>query len=106
MPQPQVERRQSHGTVTESNFTVDSNTFPSGQHQISVECVATNNEGSASQQHIIRVLSPPSHPVIYGFEQGAMLEGELLNLTCEAHGGNPLATLSWYRGMEKVLPDP
>ena len=33
----------------------------------------------------------------------ALLEGEVLNLTCETRGGNPLATLSWYKSSEKVM---
>lgn len=42
-------------------------------------------------------------PRIYGMDGEALLEGEMLNLTCEAHGGNPLATLSWFRGVDKVI---
>lgn len=41
-------------------------------------------------------------PTIHNFGGNPMAEGDLLNLTCEAHGGNPLATLGWYRGVEKV----
>ncbi|KAH7715518.1 immunoglobulin I-set domain-containing protein [Aphelenchoides avenae] len=103
MPQPQVERSEGHGTVTESIFTVDSDTIPSEEDQLTVECVANNSEGSVRQQHNIRVLSPASLPVIHGFERGPMLEGELLNLTCEAHGDNPPPTLSWYIGMEELM---
>ena len=104
--QPQVERPEGNGIVTESSFNVNSSTFPSGQDQLSVECVATHSQGTVRQQHVIRVMTPPFQLESHGLERGAMLEGELLNLTCEAHGGNPLATLSWYRGVEKVLPDP
>ncbi|MFH4976616.1 hypothetical protein AB6A40_003325 [Gnathostoma spinigerum] len=41
-------------------------------------------------------------PVIYGLEGGLMNEGTVLNLTCEAHGGHPLAQLMWFRGVEKL----
>lgn len=41
-------------------------------------------------------------PYIHNYGANPMLEGELLNLTCESLGGNPLATLNWYRGVEKV----
>ncbi|KAI1725907.1 immunoglobulin domain-containing protein [Ditylenchus destructor] len=102
--QAQAEKRQAQGHVTESNITIDSITLLSGQNQITVECIATNTEGpSVSNNHIIRVLSPPSTPVIFEPERNPpLLEGNLLNLTCEAQGGHPLATLSWYRGVEKL----
>lgn len=118
--QAQAEKRQAQGHVTESNITIDSITLLSGQNQITVECIATNTEGpSVSNNHIIRVLckihicagifiifcnlAPPSTPVIFEPERNPpLLEGNLLNLTCEAQGGHPLATLSWYRGVEKV----
>uniref|UniRef100_A0A915DCM0 Ig-like domain-containing protein n=1 Tax=Ditylenchus dipsaci TaxID=166011 RepID=A0A915DCM0_9BILA len=104
--QAQFEKRQAQGFVTESNITIDSSTLLSGQNQITVECIANNNEGPpVSNQHIVRVLSPPSHPVIFEPEQNtALLEGASINLTCEAQGGHPLATLSWYRGLEKKSP--
>lgn len=43
-------------------------------------------------------------PIIYEITETSMLfEGGILNLTCEAQGGHPLATLTWYRGVEKVF---
>jgi len=104
--QAQAEKKQTKGVVTESNITVDSGAMLlSGQHQIQVECVAENGEGKpASNIHVIRVLSPPSQPVIFEPPDAnfALLEGNQMNLTCEAQGGHPLPTLSWYRGIEKV----
>ncbi|KHJ95223.1 immunoglobulin domain protein [Oesophagostomum dentatum] len=41
-------------------------------------------------------------PRITGLEDGVHLEGNVLNITCEAHGGNPLADISWYRGYDKL----
>ncbi|KAI6240070.1 Immunoglobulin domain protein [Aphelenchoides fujianensis] len=85
--QPQSEVRKSYG---------------SDVHQIAVDCTATNDEGSATKQQIIRIMSPPLTPFIHNYGGSPMLEGELLNLTCESHGGNPLAILTWYRGLEKL----
>jgi len=31
------------------------------------------------------------------------LEDILYNLTCESQGGHPFATISWFRGVEKVF---
>ncbi|EPB75580.1 immunoglobulin domain protein [Ancylostoma ceylanicum] len=46
--------------------------------------------------------APPLPPRISGLEEGVHLEGNVLNVTCEAHGGNPLADISWYRGYDKL----
>uniref|UniRef100_A0AC34FM39 Nephrin n=1 Tax=Panagrolaimus sp. ES5 TaxID=591445 RepID=A0AC34FM39_9BILA len=100
--QPQADKRMAAGIATESNITIDSNTLLSGQKEVVAICTATNEEGSTTQRHIIRVLIPPDQPFIYGADSGPMLEGETLNLTCEATGGNPPAQLSWYRGLEKL----
>ncbi|KAK0396645.1 hypothetical protein QR680_001797 [Steinernema hermaphroditum] len=92
----------SNGIVTIANFTIDFHDQLVRNHEITVDCTARNSEGTVTKQHVIRILSPPMQPLVYGFEHGPMLEGERLNLTCESHGGNPLAALSWYRGVEKL----
>ncbi|VDO74089.1 unnamed protein product [Heligmosomoides polygyrus] len=46
--------------------------------------------------------APPLPPRISGLEEGIHLEGHVLNVSCEAHGGNPLADIAWYRGYEKL----
>lgn len=102
VPQPQSEVRRAHGSYTESSITIDTNSLLSDIYQLPVDCTATNDEGSATKQQMIRILSPPMSPVIVQFGGNPMTEGDLLNLTCEAHGGNPMAVLSWYRGVEKV----
>ncbi|TMS36276.1 hypothetical protein L596_003477 [Steinernema carpocapsae] len=98
----QYEEVVSNGFVTVTNFTVNMNDIHVKGHQIVVDCAARNAEGSTLKQHIIRVLAPPMQPLVYGFEHDPVYEGDRLNLTCESHGGNPLATLSWYRGVEKL----
>ncbi|KAI6215486.1 Immunoglobulin domain protein [Aphelenchoides besseyi] len=100
--QPQSEIRKPHGSFTESTIDIDTNSLLSDVHQIAVDCTAINDEGSATKQQVIRIMSPPLTPFIHNYGGSPMLEGELLNLTCESHGGNPLAILSWYRGLEKL----
>lgn len=39
---------------------------------------------------------------ISGLKDEAYFEGDMINITCEAQGGNPLAELTWYKGTEKV----
>ncbi|CAG9541092.1 unnamed protein product [Cercopithifilaria johnstoni] len=93
---------QTTGIITVSNLTVSPTDVNVIKHQINVQCIAMNDEGTTSKQLVIRILSPPTEPVIYGFEGMTLLEGETLNLTCESQGGNPLATLTWFRGIEKL----
>ncbi|KAM3726287.1 Synaptogenesis protein [Dirofilaria immitis] len=90
------------GTITVSNLTISPTDVYVSKNQINVQCIATNDEGATSKQLVIHVLSPPMEPIIYGFEGLTLLEGETLNLTCESQGGNPLATLTWFRGIEKL----
>ncbi|EFO27330.2 immunoglobulin I-set domain-containing protein [Loa loa] len=93
---------QATGTVTVSNLSIIPTDINVIKHQINVQCTAINDEGTTSKQLIIRIFSPPMKPIIYGSEGMALREGETLNLTCESQGGNPLATLTWFRGIEKL----
>ncbi|GMT07351.1 hypothetical protein PENTCL1PPCAC_29525, partial [Pristionchus entomophagus] len=105
----QSEHSQINGVVSISNLSLNSNEVRvhivnevlNNKHKIVVECVAKNDEGSTSGQHVIKILSPPMPPRITGLEDSIHAEGERINLTCEAHGGNPLADITWYRGFDK-----
>uniref|UniRef100_A0A1I7WLD7 Nephrin n=1 Tax=Heterorhabditis bacteriophora TaxID=37862 RepID=A0A1I7WLD7_HETBA len=98
----QSEHKQAQGTVSISNLTINSNEVLTIKHWITVECTARNDEGAISKQHVIKILAPPMTPRITGLEEGVHFEGDILNLTCEAHGGNPLADIGWFRGYEKL----
>ncbi|VDO44713.1 unnamed protein product [Brugia timori] len=95
---------QTTGTVTVSNLTISSTDVNVVKHQINVQCIAVNDQGTTSKQLelLLKFIAPPMKPVIYGSEGMILLEGETLNLTCESQGGNPLATLTWFRGVEKL----
>ncbi|KAL3982160.1 Immunoglobulin domain family protein [Acanthocheilonema viteae] len=93
---------QTVGIITVSNLTISPTDVNVIKYQINVQCIAMNDEGTTSKQLVIRILSPPTEPVIYGSEGMTLLEGKTLNLTCESQGGNPLATLTWFRGIEKL----
>ncbi|VDN01079.1 unnamed protein product [Thelazia callipaeda] len=110
-PTGQIHLEQTVGTVTVSNLTMNLTDIDPVKHQFQVQCVARNDEGAASKQIIIHllcklslrhVLAPPTDPVIYGLDDLTLVEGEFINLTCEARGGNPLATLAWFKGVEKL----
>ncbi|EGT40674.1 CBN-SYG-2 protein [Caenorhabditis brenneri] len=91
-----------NGIVSSSNISVHSNELSVEAHQINVECIATNPDGSSAKQHLIKIIAPPKAPRITGLEERKFFEGDVINVTCEAQGGNPLAEISWYRGSEKV----
>ncbi|XP_015784363.1 nephrin-like [Tetranychus urticae] len=48
----------------------------------------------------IQIIYPPGHPTIVGIKNGTnLLEDETSRLECLSTGGNPLATLKWYKGL-------
>lgn len=51
--------------------------------------------------HLISV--PPGPPIISGYTEGSVVPaGSRLKLMCVSSGGNPLATLTWYKNDKKV----
>uniref|UniRef100_A0A0N4ZBA7 Nephrin n=1 Tax=Parastrongyloides trichosuri TaxID=131310 RepID=A0A0N4ZBA7_PARTI len=90
----------SQGTV--SNISLNYDDVFNTNGEIIVKCFARNVMGIAEEQQMIRILSPPSKPEIFGINEHHFNEGDYLNLTCESTGGNPLASLSWHRGIEKL----
>lgn len=81
---------------------IRTDSFPPEKQQVMVECSALNSEGSAKKQHTVRVYSRPSPPKIIVPDVIAHLEGQVLVLACETSGGNPLPSISWYRGKQHV----
>lgn len=46
---------------------------------------------------------PPSAPIISGYLEGSIIPaGSIQKLVCISSGGNPLATLNWYKNDKKV----
>lgn len=46
---------------------------------------------------------PPSAPIISGYVEGSIIPaGSVQKLVCISSGGNPLATLTWYKNDKKV----
>uniref|UniRef100_A0A0N5C919 Nephrin n=1 Tax=Strongyloides papillosus TaxID=174720 RepID=A0A0N5C919_STREA len=87
---------------TISNISLNYNDIFNTNGEVIVKCFARNVMGIAEEQQLIRILSPPSKPEIFGVNENHYNEGDYLNLTCESRGGNPLASLSWHRGIEKL----
>ncbi|CAJ0951778.1 unnamed protein product, partial [Mesorhabditis belari] len=101
--QLQSEHKQAHGTISISNLTINSLEMMHSKYKISIECSARNEEGSANKQHTVKILVPPEMPRITGLDDGVLLEGDVVNATCEVRGGHPLADIAWYRGHDKKL---
>ncbi|XP_064650915.1 nephrin-like isoform X3 [Lineus longissimus] len=52
---------------------------------------------------LLSVLHPPSHPVITGYKSGDVVRtGDRLTLSCTSRGGNPLATVIWYKNGKEL----
>lgn len=48
-------------------------------------------------------VDPPSAPIITGYVEGSIIPaGTITKLLCVSTGGNPLATLTWYKNDKKV----
>ena len=53
--------------------------------------------------HYYVVADPPGPPEIQGYIEGETIRmGQTVSLTCVSYGGNPLATITWYRNDEMV----
>ena len=71
-------------------------------------CVAVHSTVSGAElktsQNLV-VLYPPNAPVvsINGHNLGDSLRsGQDITLQCESYGGNPLASLEWYKNGDKI----
>ena len=48
-------------------------------------------------------LDPPERPEIMGYMEGETIRmGQTVTLVCESYGGNPLATIIWYKNGQRV----
>lgn len=48
-------------------------------------------------------IDPPSPPLISGYMEGQIIPaGSVQKLLCVSSGGNPLATLTWYKNDKRV----
>ncbi|XP_067131577.1 synaptogenesis protein syg-2-like [Centruroides vittatus] len=53
--------------------------------------------------HSVTVKYPPNPPIIQGYEEDTPLkEGQIQKLICVCTGGNPIASLAWFRGNNEL----
>jgi len=54
----------------------------------------------------IKVYYPPKGPIIDGYNKNKVYqEGDQINITCQALGGNPIPTVHWYKGTNNTKQD-
>ncbi|XP_055601231.1 nephrin isoform X2 [Uranotaenia lowii] len=90
------------GWITTSNITAP---VESGKRSLVVICHGLNMQLTENvvSTHTVNILLPPSPPIISGYVEGQIIPaGSVQKLLCVSSGGNPLATLNWYKNDKKI----
>ncbi|XP_043071244.1 nephrin [Drosophila grimshawi] len=90
------------GSITTSNFTT---TVEPNKRSLVVICHGLNMQLTENvvATHTINVLYPPAPPLISGYIEGQIIPaGSVQKLLCVSSGGNPLATLTWYKNDKRI----
>ncbi|XP_044759594.1 nephrin isoform X1 [Coccinella septempunctata] len=90
------------GWITTSNITA---VVEPNRRSLVVICHGLNMQLTENvvSTHTINVLYPPSPPFIHGYKEGSIIaSGTVQKISCTSSGGNPLATLTWYKNDKKI----
>ncbi|CAH0546788.1 unnamed protein product [Brassicogethes aeneus] len=90
------------GWITTSNITA---VVEPNRRSLVVICHGVNMQLTENvvSTHTINVLYPPSAPFIHGYTEGNNVSsGTVQKISCTSSGGNPLATLTWYKNDKKI----
>ncbi|XP_055619098.1 nephrin isoform X2 [Toxorhynchites rutilus septentrionalis] len=90
------------GWITTSNITTPVDT---DKRSLVVICHGLNMQLTENvvSTHTVNILLPPSPPIISGYVEGQIIPaGSVQKLLCVSSGGNPLATLTWYKNDKKI----
>ncbi|XP_063232440.1 nephrin isoform X2 [Bacillus rossius redtenbacheri] len=90
------------GWITTSNITA---LVGPNRRSLVVICHGVNMQLTENvvSTHTINVLYPPSQPLIHGYTEGVSIAaGTVQKISCVSSGGNPLATLTWYKNDKKI----
>lgn len=90
------------GWITTSNITA---LVEPNKKSLVVICHGLNMQLTENvvSTHTVNVLYPPSPPLISGYVEGQIIPaGSVQKLLCVSSGGNPLATLTWYKNDKRV----
>ncbi|KAK3106873.1 hypothetical protein FSP39_001753 [Pinctada imbricata] len=90
-----------HGGNTTTS--VLSLTVTKADNNVKYTCNAVGNGPVVQADITLSVLYPPERPEISGYdEMGYVVAGRSARMTCRSSGGNPTATLAWYKGNQKL----
>ncbi|XP_073844761.1 nephrin adhesion molecule sticks and stones isoform X4 [Musca autumnalis] len=90
------------GWITVSNITA---VIEPNKRSLVVICHGLNMQLTENvvSTHTVNVLYPPSPPIISGYMEGQIIPaGSVQKLLCVSSGGNPLATLTWYKNDKRI----
>ncbi|GFG39572.1 hypothetical protein Cfor_01002, partial [Coptotermes formosanus] len=90
------------GWITTSNITA---VVAPNKRSLVVICHGINMQLTENivSTHTINVLYPPSQPIIQGYTEATSIAvGTVQKISCISSGGNPLATLTWYKNDKKI----
>lgn len=91
------------GWITTSNITTT--LTGSARNVKTFSCYVSNKALGETivETKMLSILHPPDPPDIFGYQPGTAIQaGSLQRLTCVAMGGNPLATVVWFKGGQKL----
>ncbi|XP_037827212.1 nephrin isoform X2 [Lucilia sericata] len=90
------------GWITISNITA---VIEPNKRSLVVICHGLNMQLTENvvSTHTVNVLYPPIPPIISGYIEGQIIPaGSVQKLLCVSSGGNPLATLTWYKNDKRI----
>ncbi|KAL9920456.1 nephrin adhesion molecule sticks and stones isoform 5-T5 [Glossina fuscipes fuscipes] len=90
------------GWITISNITA---VIEPNKRSLVVICHGLNMQLTENvvSTYTVNVLYPPSPPIISGYMEGQIIPaGSVQKLLCVSSGGNPLATLTWYKNDKRI----
>lgn len=91
------------GWVTTSNITV--NITGQERNMKMFSCYAVNQalRDTVVETAAVSILYAPEPPRIFGYTEGTAIRAKTLqHITCVTNGGNPLPTVRWFKGTQRV----
>ncbi|KAK8779720.1 hypothetical protein V5799_018940 [Amblyomma americanum] len=91
------------GWVTTSNITV--NITGQERNMKMFSCYAYNEalQNTVVETAAVSILYAPDEPRLFGYTEGTPIRAKTLqHITCVTNGGNPLPTVRWFKGTQRV----
>ncbi|XP_023332616.1 nephrin isoform X4 [Eurytemora carolleeae] len=104
----EIETKEEDGSLPNRKTVVSKlkMTAKSGDNQATYACEAVHGGLRGETRRVNFLLSvqyPPERPEIIGYIEGETIRmGQTVTLVCESYGGNPLATIIWYKNGQRI----